>query len=181
MVKKVSSITNIEDHVRLQLYEGAIPLWEAAQARFDYLHGSRVEYLQFENQRLHEQLEDYNRARWNLPPATKWKEETLTGITDVAGDQKLIGMETKAPHLRLITGGGEPPEENWLKKLKPGEMFFVRETKDTTTPIAQCFEFCHEVGDTVAKVVQYYPDGREAELYVISLQFSRMYTLVDKY
>lgn len=53
--------------------------------------------------------------------------DTSLAMDDILEEKKEI---KKVTNLRLITGGGEPPNKtgNWLKDMEPGTVFFVRAT-----------------------------------------------------
>ncbi len=111
----------------------------------------------------------------------KAKGDKMNGITDVAGDQNLIGFEPKSPpQLRVVTGDKMDPPENWLHNLKVGSVFFAKDKKDSTSAFCQCFEL-EQKFEKVVKLIQYFPDGREMELYVISLYFSRLFDYIEEY
>ena len=85
--------------------------------------------------------------------------------------------------LRLIKGGKEPPSENWLIDMPEDKIFFVREkipagmVGKAPSPIVNEFTIDRKF-KTVVRLVQYV-DGKEIEVNVHALTFSRSMELVE--
>lgn len=77
----------------------------------------------------------------------------------------------------LITGGPTGPE-NWLKTLNPGWVFLARLKAERASPILNQFMVVeHKTLST--HLIQHTPDGRRSEPWVNTLEFSRLFDLVE--
>lgn len=82
------------------------------------------------------------------------------------------------PHLKLITGGGEPPQKTgtWLKDLEIGTVFFVSNAKEIRDFNLQLFRKEGQEG-THQNVVCIRSPLLPKELYVDPVRFSNMFNL----
>lgn len=99
---------------------------------------------------------------------------SLNDIEDEEKD-KIIKM---TPHLKLITGGGEPPQKTgtWLKDLEIGTVFFVSNAKEIRDFNLQLFRKEGQEG-THQNVVCIRSPLLPKELYVDPVRFSNMFNL----
>lgn len=172
--KKVDVITSTEESIRLDIYEGKIPLWEAAKARFEYLHANliyRLKYLEYRNQELHERLYPLEYLKWH-------------GRLPTMENNLNVEVETEertrwVPEV-IIGGKDGPPPENWLMELERDTVFAARD-KNSKNPICQEFQVGMKF-KRVVKLIQFNPNsGDEIEVAVDSLTFSRMMDLIERY
>lgn len=133
------------------------PLWEAAEARFQWLYGTYVRDLRSENKKLRARLSEME---------NKLNIETNT-------EERHIPW---APE--LITGGGGGDDNNveplnWLKELPVGTYFMARERKtDPRNPMLSEFKVEWH-GERVTKLKQITGSGEEMEFPVETIRFSR--------
>lgn len=91
-------------------------------------------------------------------------------------EEQPVGVETKVPHLRLVTGGKGPPDppdsDNWLANLSPGHTFCCRQTLKTVD--FEVFSVLHQQpGLTLLK--WHVPDGKYWDRHVDPKIFSNLY------
>lgn len=108
---------------------------------------------------------------------SKWK-ETMVFLED----REEIEAKANKPMLKLITGGKEPPDENWLEKLALGTIFLARPKKNLPQQMDYMLIECHILykadKSSNLQIISPGPEGK-VNVWVDNLRFSRTYDWIE--
>lgn len=92
-------------------------------------------------------------------------------------NQKMEEKTISTPKLIVDNTGGDPPAENWLTNLERGSMFLFRNKKHNG-PELQLAVVLEQMTKSTALILKL-PDGKQIDLWVDHLKFSRDNDLVE--